>query len=463
MLHDTNRTRGGLAASGTRAPAATAAAALASALLGGGTAALAAGGPLSTSGNQIVDGTGTPVRIAGVNWFGFETGTHVPHGLWTRNWKELLQQVKDLGFNTLRIPWCNQAFEPGATTNSINTWANPDLAGLSPIQVLDKIVDQCGVLGLRIILDRHSAIADNFANEDLWYIPGSGTWTEERWIADWVMLANRYAGNHTVIGADLFNEPKRTATWGAGAPATDWNEAAERAGNAILAANPEWLIFVEGVEKANGQSTWWGGNLMAAATHPVTLDVPGRLVYSMHDYPASVYAQSWFGAPNYPANLPGVWHGFWGYLFQENTAPLLLGEFGTKLQTVSDQQWLSTLLAYAGGDFNLDGQSDLTGNQKGMSWTYWSLNPNSGDTGGILADNWITVNQAKMTALAGSLAPLIGSSCQGDLDGSGAVDGADLGSLLAAWGQPGPADLDGSGAVDGADLGTLLAAWGACP
>ncbi|HMN96585.1 MAG TPA: DNRLRE domain-containing protein [Phycisphaerales bacterium] len=46
-----------------------------------------------------------------------------------------------------------------------------------------------------------------------------------------------------------------------------------------------------------------------------------------------------------------------------------------------------------------------------------------------------------------------------DLDCDGAVDGADLGLLLAGWGAPGPADLDGSGTVDGGDLGLLLAAW----
>jgi hypothetical protein len=58
---------------------------------------------------------------------------------------------------------------------------------------------------------------------------------------------------------------------------------------------------------------------------------------------------------------------------------------------------------------------------------------------------------------------LCGSSCTGDLDGSGEVDGADLGSLLAAWGTADEAaDLDASGEVDGADLGALLAAWGAC-
>lgn len=51
--------------------------------------------------------------------------------------------------------------------------------------------------------------------------------------------------------------------------------------------------------------------------------------------------------------------------------------------------------------------------------------------------------------------------CAEDLDGSGVVDGADLGRLLAGWSTPG-GDINGSGTTDGADLGMLLAAWGPC-
>lgn len=56
--------------------------------------------------------------------------------------------------------------------------------------------------------------------------------------------------------------------------------------------------------------------------------------------------------------------------------------------------------------------------------------------------------------------------CPADLDGSGGVDGGDLGTLLAAWGPASPgtrADIDGNGLVDGADLAAVLGAWGACP
>jgi hypothetical protein len=53
--------------------------------------------------------------------------------------------------------------------------------------------------------------------------------------------------------------------------------------------------------------------------------------------------------------------------------------------------------------------------------------------------------------------------CPADLTGDGAVDGADLATLLGNWANAGVADFDRSGAVDGADLATLLGAWGPCP
>jgi hypothetical protein len=61
------------------------------------TPAVSGSGYLSTSGNQIVDSAGNAVRITGINWFGFETTDAVFHGLWTRNYKEALGQIKQLG------------------------------------------------------------------------------------------------------------------------------------------------------------------------------------------------------------------------------------------------------------------------------------------------------------------------------------------------------------------------------
>jgi chitinase len=354
-------------------------------------------GFLSTSGNQIVDETGEAVRITGVNWFGMESSTFTPHGLWARNWQDMMEEMAEVGFNTIRLPFSLEAFQPGKVANGIDFSKNPDLVGLTPIQILDRIVDKAGELGMRIILDNHRSAAGAGPN-------GNGQWidsgyTEQQWIDTWKMLAGRYAGDPTVIGADLANEP-HAATWSA------WSAAAERAGNAIHTVNPDWLIFVEGVGSFEGSSYWWGGNLKGVATDPVVLNTANKVVYSPHDYGNSVYAQPWFSDPNFPDNLTAKFDEFWGYIYRQEIAPIYLGEFGSRLTDPKDIAWLNELLPYLDGDFNGDGTSDIPAGDEGMSWTWWSWNPNSGDTGGILADDWTTVLQNKVALLEPQLSDM---------------------------------------------------------
>jgi len=351
----------------------------------------AAPGWLSTSGNQIVDSAGHSVQIAGVNWFGFENNDLAPHGLWTRNYKEMMDQMADLGFNTIRLPFSNDTLHSTGTPN-INYSANPDLRGLSAMQVMDKIVAYAEQIGLKIILDHHRNNSGAGASENgLWY---DSQHSEADWIADWKMLAERYADNPAVIGADLHNEPYN-GTWGGGGP-RDWAAAAERAGNAIGEVNPNMLIFVEGVANYQGQNYWWGGNLMGVRDRPIDLAIDNKLVYSAHDYPNSVYAQPWFQGSNFAADLPAKFDQMWGYIFKEGIAPVYIGEFGTKLQDPKDAPWLEAITSYLSGDLDNNGTHDLPAGQKGVSWTFWSWNPNSSDTGGILANDWRTVNQDKM-------------------------------------------------------------------
>ncbi|WP_341676328.1 cellulase family glycosylhydrolase [Niveibacterium sp. SC-1] len=350
-----------------------------------GDAQAAGRGYWHTSGSRILDSDNQEVRVTGVNWFGFETANYVVHGIWQRNYKEMLDQIKASGYNTIRLPWSNDIFSHSPA--GVDFSKNPDLVGLNSLQAMDKLIEYSGKIGLRILLDRHRP--DGSAQSELWY---TSSVSEQKWIDDWVALANRYKGNTTVIGADLHNEPHAAACWGCGDTTKDWRLAAERAGNAILAANPNWLIVVEGVEKVGTDSYWWGGNLSAAGQYPVRLNVANRLVYSPHDYPASVFPQTWFSDPNYPNNLPAIWDAHWGYLAKQNIAPVLLGEFGTRYQSASDQQWLQTLVNY------------LKTNK--MSWTFWSWNPNSGDTGGLLNDDWTTLNLPKHNLLVPLQFPL---------------------------------------------------------
>jgi endoglucanase len=352
-------------------------------------------GPLHTLGAQLVDAQGHEVRITGVNWFGLETETYAPHGLWTRNYAEMLDQIAAAGFNTLRLPYTNQLFDPASTPRSIDFAKNADLQGLSGLQVMDRLVAAAGQRGLSVLLDRHRPTASR--QSELWYTPEV---PESRWLRDWVILAQHYAGNPTVIGADLHNEPHGPATWGDGNLATDWRLAAERAGNAILDVNPDWLIVVEGIEHyGNNDWYWWGGNLAGARDAPVRLSVPGRLVYSTHDYGPGVYRQAWFGAVDFPANLPRLWHDHWAFLQQDGIAPVLVGEFGGR-SVGSDAEgiWQRSLVGYL--------------RDNNLSYTYWAWNPDSGDTGGILADDWSTLDQRKLTMLAAYQWPLEGRGQQ---------------------------------------------------
>lgn len=135
---------------------------------------------------------------------------------------------------------------------------------------------------------------------------------------------------------------------------------------------------------------------------------------------------------------------------------------------------------YAGGQFMMAGgvQSAMVAKWTGSAWNGLASGmeksvsvlavANEGTALGpaLLVGGSFHVSAAKDSFLAKLQGCPAVSPCPADLDGDGAVGGADLGALLGAWGPGGglgPADLDGSGAVDGADLGLFFADWGECP
>jgi endoglucanase len=346
-------------------------------------------GPLHTERSQLVDASGQVVHLTGINWFGMETGYFVPGGLDTRNWQQMLDQIVLAGFNTVRFPFSSQFLDdPTALPQGINYQINPDLKGLHGLSLLDKLIQGARLRGLKVILDRHRPTAET--QTALWY---TDQYPESRWIADWQMLARHYRGNDTVIGADLHGEPHGPATWGYGDPKTDWRLAAERAGNAILKVNPDWLIIVEGIEQFKGQLYWWGGNLQGAGQYPVRLSRPDKLVYSAHDYGPDVYPQAWFHAANFPQNLISIWMQHWAYLQLSGQAPVLVGEFGASSVSQTEGIWLRNIMAFL--------------KAHGFSYTYWAWNPDSADTGGLLDSDWLTIDQQKLNILATYQAPLL--------------------------------------------------------
>ncbi len=349
----------------------------------------AAGSGLRTDGPRIVDAYGNTVIIASINWYGFEGPDHLPSGLDIRSYRDVLNQVKIMGFNTVRIPFSNEMITRNLRIGN-HLDANPELNGLSSLEILDTIVSYAGDVGLWIILDNHSSGANRSEpyTTGLWYTP---EYPHFVWLQHWKYLAGRYSGNSNVIAFDLRNEPHTAgpgpwsmntylyqgSTWGTGDPATDWRMAAEQAGNAVLSINPSLLIIVEGVHlypdgSGGVYDFWWGGNLRGVAQHPVRLNVPNQLVYSTHDYGPDLYRQPWYNETATYESMSKVWHEYWGYILDPSfaySAPIFVGEFGTcntAPQCVIDDragsqgQWFSYLARYI--------------KEKGAGWSYWPLN-----------------------------------------------------------------------------------------
>ena len=380
-----------------------------------------------TSGNRILDSNNQVVRIAGINWYGFETTDQIAHGLWAQDYHTILTTIKNNGYNVIRMPYSNQMVEnPIVPTNLAFTGSagniNTDLRGLNALQVMDKIITTAGAIGLRVILDNHRSEAGNSAEQNgLWF---TSTFPESAWINDWVTMTNRYSsfrdpsGNPIVIGMDLRNEPHLNvsgaatgACWtgdtaSAGCPATNaknWPAAATRAGNAVLAANSNLLVIVEGAECYNGDCDWWGGNLEGVATNPVTLSVANRLVYSPHDYGPDLFQQSWFNSSTTFASLSANWNKFWSYISANGTAPIWVGEFGTT-NTSSDIQ--SSVAGSQGQWFQ--SLVNFLQNNPDLGWTYWALNGE--DSFSLLSGQYdpTPLSALKQSMLAGIQFPLTG-------------------------------------------------------
>jgi endoglucanase len=375
---------------------------------------------LHVEGTRLVDAYGFPARMTGANWFGYTTQAKL-YGLDVRPMREHVQAMAEKGINVLRIP---------ITTELTLRWK----AGDASVADFDSLVAACAEFGVKMIIDMHGALQDpDVHKHPVWF---KGVITVDKFYEGWRWLAEKYKNNDTVIAFDLKNEPHgwkdANPTWDPpiqpdpsiyscwGNPngadplcpdAINWAFVAKTAADQILAIHPNILIVVEGVEVHNNEWFWWGGNLSGVQTAPIKLNkYQQKLVYSPHVYGPAVYdGQAWFKDANgvFDFTKAGLyarkWQKMFGFIQEQSISHLFFGEWGGATRTTD-------------GDGRFAGKTELIANnllwmkafaeyiiEINASHTWWAYNPNSNDTGGLVANNWRDWDTVKYSVLEPTL------------------------------------------------------------
>ncbi len=372
---------------------------------------------LHVEGTNIVDKYGNKVWITGANWFGFNCREKMLLDSYHSDIVADIEIVADKGINVVRLPiatdllyaWSKGQY-PASTDTSFN---NAALAGLNSYELFNFMLENFKRVGIKVILDVHSAETDNMGHTyPLWF---KGAITEQIFKSSWVWVANHYKNDDTIIGFDLKNEPhtntgdlkkmSESAIWDDSNRPTNWKRAAQETALEILRVHPNALIFVEGVEiypkdgkwddeetntspwtgNADYYGNWWGGNLRGVRDYPINLGQHQKqLVYSPHDYGPLVYEQSWFKGEFVTANdkrakeilYEECWRDNWAYIMEDGISPLLLGEWGGLTEGGDKLLDLNKKYLRSMRDYIIE-------NKYKLHHTFWCINIDSADTGGL--------------------------------------------------------------------------------
>jgi len=200
-------------------------------------------GFLRVQGRDIVDASGKPILLRGVNM-----DTYYYSYIWdpaaplTYATQEDIQYLDSLGVTAIRL---------GLHWRYFDTALGFDL--------IDAYLDWCEQAGIYIILDMHVVPPeDDILEGRMWDDPAA----QQTFLDLWTTIAARYADRAIVAGYDIYNEPLPPT-------AAQWWDLVERARAAIRAVDANHILFVENPLIEDG-----GFQLIADP----------NVVYSFHDY-----------------------------------------------------------------------------------------------------------------------------------------------------------------------------------
>jgi len=308
--------------------------------------AVPAEGFLRVQGQQIVDSSGDPVYLRGINmdtfYHSYGWNPEVTHTYGTQDDIELLAEM---GANVIRLGFHWRYFEDGVG-----------------FALIDQYLDWCRSHNVYIVLDMHVVPGDeDILDGFIWDDPAA----QQHFVELWTEIAQRYHAEPVIAGYDIYNEPDPDGP-------SQWWVLAQQTVDAIRSVDGDHIIFVEepmsgGFELLNGSN----------------------LVYSFHNYmPFGVThaGADWVGDTPVPVVSiypgPGIKSIEWvdvaaGTVLEEDTSGWVYFDSGL-LSAPPSADWISAN-AFAWGDVGRVWFDDLEVWVDGEPWPL--LNPGAEQEG----------------------------------------------------------------------------------
>ncbi len=268
------------------------------------TPSIAFSGPpvVRVSGNHLVDGKGTPIRLIGVDHSGSESACVDGEGFFdppNSDTPAMVADLKSWNINSVRVPLNEDCWL------GINL-PYPQLGGAPYRAAITQYVNDLNAAGLAVILDLH------------WGAPGTQTALHGEVMADedhspafWTSVASTFRGHQGVV-FDLYNEPRSI-------PFSCLVNGGCTKSGVVVAGYNQLISDVRSTGATNVVMV--GGTAFAAAPLGFNKDMPtdplGQLAISVHVY-------------NFNAAKSAYTWGLWVKSGLVAKAPIITGELGEK-------------------------------------------------------------------------------------------------------------------------------------
>lgn len=264
-----------------------------------------------------------------------------------------IKKISQLGFNCIRVPFNYRLIE--------KTPYRYDQEG---VRFLDRVIRWAKKYKIWVILDLHAA--PGAQNHD-WHSDSLGKaelWTkkenQDRTLALWEFLADRYKDEECVAGYDLLNEAVLANT-------KLLNRFYKKVIKRIRSVDKNHILFIE-------------GNVWATDVDCLDRFDDDNYVLSIHNYAPFEFAFNFIPHSSYPFKSPqGGWNkkvtrrhlSQYKKISQKRDLPIFVGEFGVNARQglFGEDRWLADVLKCF--------------NDYGFHWTYWTY---KAIKGGVMPD-----------------------------------------------------------------------------